>query len=80
MENLASVTCTNSLGSNSVPGDFDTVTFAGYGTWSRDTANGRHIVTVQISNPPDLPAYVTIQIDGATISAVHLKPPEDTIP
>ena len=80
MENLASVSCTNSLSSNAVPGDFDTITFAGYGTWSRDTANGRHIVTVQISDPPDLPAYVSIQIDGATISAVHLKPPEDTIP
>jgi hypothetical protein len=80
MENLASVSCTNSRNSNAVPGDYDTVTFAGYGTWSRDTANGRHLATVQVSNPPDLPPYVSIQIDGSLISNVHLKPPEDTNP
>jgi hypothetical protein len=73
------VSCTNSKFSNSAPGDFDTISFVGYGTWSPDTTNGRHVVTVHISQQPDTPLYVSIQVDG-TLSKVHLKPSEDTIP
>jgi hypothetical protein len=71
MENLASVACLNSLTSRQSPGNYDTVTFAGYGTWSTD--DDRHLATVQISVAPDAP-YVAIQIDG-NLSNVNLKPP-----
>jgi hypothetical protein len=80
LENIAAVSCTNSKNAVSAPGDYDTISFTGYGTWSRDVTNGRHLVSVQISTPPDTPLYVSIQVDGGTVSKVHLKPPDDTIP
>jgi hypothetical protein len=79
LENVASVSCTNSKYSWSAPGDYDTISFVGYGTWSPDTTNGRHVVAVHISEQPDTPLYVSIQVDG-NLSKVHLKPSEDTIP
>lgn len=80
MENISSVNCSNSKFSTTPAGDFDTVTFAGYGTWSRDAANGRHLVTFQESKQPGLPLYVTILIDGGLISKTHTKPPFFTTP
>lgn len=80
LEALSSVSCTNSKTATSGPGDYDTITFVGYGTWSGDLSNGRHIASVQVSNEPKIPLYVTIQIDGGQLSKVHLKPPVDTIP
>jgi hypothetical protein len=70
MENLASVMCINSLTSKQPAGNYDTVVFTGYGTWSKDS--DRHLVTAQISVAPDAP-FVGIQIDG-TLSNVDLKP------
>ncbi len=66
MENLSSVTCTNSK--NSVKGGWAIticwVTIVGYGTWSRDLTNGRHVVMHCTGNDfaPDLPYYVSVQI------------------
>jgi hypothetical protein len=77
MENLASVTCTHSPSSNLPPGIYDTVAFTGFGTWSED--GDRHVATVQISTAPDAP-YVTILIDGGTLSNVNTKPIEDPVP
>ena len=76
MENLASVMCFNSLTSRQPAGSYDTVTFTGYGTWSKD--DDRHLATVQISVAPDAP-YVAIQIDG-NLSNVNLKPPTIPVP
>ena len=80
MENLSSVTCTNSKNSVKGVGDYDTVTVVGYGTWSRDITNGRHVVTLHEMTAPDLPYYVSIQIDGGIIAQTHLKPSYDPIP
>lgn len=76
LENLASVTCINSLTSREPAGNYDTVTFTGYGTWSKD--DDRHLATVQISVAPDAP-YLGIQIDG-NLSNVNLKPPAIPVP
>ncbi|HEV2845401.1 MAG TPA: hypothetical protein VG477_11190, partial [Thermoanaerobaculia bacterium] len=57
----------------STTGKYDTVTFAGYGTWSRDGGRTPHPVTVQIAHPPG-PSYVSIQIGAAQISNVNTKP------
>ncbi len=76
MDGLSSVACINSLTSQQRPGNYDTVTFTGFGTWSKD--DDPHVATVQISTAPEAP-YVTIQIDGG-LSNVNLKPLEDPIP
>jgi hypothetical protein len=56
--------------------DFDTVTFAGFGTWSKDPGGRLHVATVQVSTAPEAP-YVSIQIDGAYVSNVNTKPEAD---
>ena len=76
MENLASVMCINSLTSRQPAGNYDTVTFTGYGTWSKDS--DRHLATVQISVALDAP-YVSILIDG-NLSNVNTKPSDTPIP
>ncbi|MBI3941333.1 MAG: hypothetical protein HY315_10915, partial [Acidobacteria bacterium] len=77
MENLASVACINSRTSRQPAGSYDTLTFSGFGTWSRDSEP--HIATVQISIAPDAP-YVSILIDGGQVSNVNTKPPENPVP
>ena len=76
MNNLSSVACLNSLTSTQPPGSYDTVTFSGYGSWSKDS--DLHLATVQVSTAPDAP-YISIQIDGS-LSEVDTKPPVDPIP
>jgi hypothetical protein len=76
MDGLASVQCFNSLTSTLRPGNYDTVAFSGFGSWSKD--KDPHIATVQISTAPNAP-YVSIQID-ATLSNVNLKPAEIPVP
>jgi hypothetical protein len=73
------VVCTYSKGSTSPQGSYDTVSFTGYGTWSKDPTQGRHIVTVHTSSEPGSPFYLSIQLDG-DLSKVELKPVADTIP
>jgi hypothetical protein len=48
--------------------------FTGFGTWSKDS--DRHLATVQISVAPDAP-YVSILIDGGSLSNVDTKPLPD---
>lgn len=75
MENLVSVKCFNSLTSNQPPGQYDTINFTGFGSWSKDS--DPHVATVQFSQAADAP-YISIQIDGGSLSNVDTKPP--TIP
>jgi hypothetical protein len=79
MHSLASVQCTNSPSSQLAPGDYDTVTFTAYGSWSGDKSNGLHLATVQVSTSSTTP-YVSIIVDGGTVSNVNTKPPIRPIP
>jgi hypothetical protein len=79
MDNLAAVSCLNSLTAVQRPGNYDTVTFSGYGSWSKDLEDGLHLATVQVSTAPNAP-YVSILIDGGTESNVNTKPPEIPVP
>jgi hypothetical protein len=65
MDTLSSVTCTNARGSTAKPGDGDTLTFSGFGTWSKD--KDPHLATVQISTAPNA-KYFIVQIDGGLLS------------
>jgi hypothetical protein len=77
MENLSWVSCINSLKSQRSVGDYDVISFTGYGSWSEDS--DPHTANVQVSVTPG-EEYVSIQIDGGLISAVHTKPPAPPIP
>ncbi len=77
MENLIAVACTNSPNSTLPPGLYDTIAFSGFGSWSKDDA--RHVATVQISTAADSP-YVSILIDGGSLSNVNTKPAADPLP
>jgi hypothetical protein len=56
--------------------EYDTVTFTGYGTWSKDPSDTPHVATVQVSTSREYP-YVSIQIDGGLVSNVNTKPEAD---
>lgn len=77
MENLSWVSCINPRGSTRAAGDYDIISFTGYGTWSRDS--DVHLANVQVSVAPG-EAYVSIQIDGGTTSKVHTKPRTPPLP
>jgi hypothetical protein len=77
MDTLSHVSCFHSPNSNRGPGDYDVISFTGYGTWSLDPDT--HAANVQISTAPGQ-QYVSIQIDGGLISKVHTKPREAPIP
>ncbi len=79
MTSLANVHCTNSRSSQLSPGDYDTVTFSGFGSWSKDKDNGLHLATVQISTSKDFP-YVSVMIDGGLTSDANTKPAEAPVP
>lgn len=71
----------NSRTASVVEGDFDTVTFSGFGTWSGDPAGGLHLASVQVSTSKQFP-YISILIDGGHTSDVNTKPQNvgDTMP
>jgi hypothetical protein len=77
MENLVSASCTNSRTADVAPGEYDTVSFTGFGTWSED--EDPHVATVQVSTNPAAP-YVSILVDGGTLSNVNTKPAEAPLP
>ena len=77
MDNLVSVSCINSLTSKLGPGNYDTLIFTGFGNWNKDDA--LHVATVQVSTAADAP-YVSIIIDGGTLSVVNTKPAEIPVP
>jgi hypothetical protein len=57
----------------------DAVSFTGIGVWSQDAQPVPHIATVQISTAADMP-YVSIIIDGGTLSNVNTKPKVAVLP
>jgi len=63
----------NSLGSQSRAGEYDTVTFTGFGIWSKDGVHSQQLAAVQISTAPKTP-YVGIQIAFGEVSNVNTKP------
>lgn len=81
MEGLLWAGLLNSRTSTAPPGDYDTVTFAGVGSWSKDPGDHTHIATVQVSTSPRFP-YVSIMIDGGRTQSVNTKPQnvDDTMP
>ena len=68
---LSYVKGSNSRRSTAGDGEADTITFGGFGTWSKDS--DLHQVSVHISTSEDEP-YVGIQVDGGTTSNVNTKP------
>jgi hypothetical protein len=81
MHSLAWVGFGNSIGSGHKSGEYDTLTFAGFGVWSKDGSHTVQQATVQISTSPKRP-YVGIQIDAGNVSNVNTKPPniKDALP
>ena len=63
--------------SKAAPGECDTVTFSGLGSWSLDPAGGAHIAVVQICTSPEFP-YASVIIDPGwySTSNVNTKPKE----
>ena len=81
MQGLLWVGCLNSRTSSAAPGDYDTITFSGYGTWSKDPSGAPHVASVQVSTSARFP-YVSILIDGGATSNVNTRPANvaDTLP
>ena len=81
MQGLTWVGFLNSRTAASEQGDYDTLTFGGIGTWSKDPGVESHIATVQVSTSGRFP-YVTIMVDGGRTSSVNTKPVnvDDTMP
>ena len=81
MVNLGSVSCTNSRESTAAPGDYDMLSFSGFGTWSRDPLEkDPHVASVYIHlNSPQGP-YFSVLIDGGEQSNADLKPPLEPVP
>jgi hypothetical protein len=73
MHSLAWVGFSHSGGSGRQSGEYDTVTFTGFGVWSKDGSHTVQQATVQISTSPQRP-YVGIQIDAGNVSNVNTKP------
>jgi hypothetical protein len=81
LHSLTWVGFSNSLTSPAPPGECDTVTFTGFGVWSKDGVDSIEQTAVQISTSPITP-YVGIQIGSGNISNVDTKPdnPDDARP
>ena len=73
MYSLAWVGFSHSMGSQTRYGEYDTVTFTGFGIWSKDGVKSIQQAAVQISTSPQTP-YVGIQIDSGFVSNVNTKP------
>lgn len=58
MKSLAAVNCSNSLLSTARPGDYDTISISGFGTWSKDKADALpRLATANISLAPGAPYF-----------------------
>lgn len=81
MHSSAWIGFSNSGTSRAEAGEYDTVTFTGFGIWSKDGLNSSQQAAVQISTSPEKP-YVGIQIGGGFVSNVNTKPPnpKDALP
>jgi len=74
LQGLTWVRFGNSRTARGARGEYEVVTFAGFGIWSKEGVEVLRPATVQISTAPEAP-YVGIQIDGGLISNVDTKPP-----
>jgi hypothetical protein len=81
LHSLAWIGFSNSGTSRAKAGESDTVTFTGYGIWSKGGVNSLQQAAVQVSTSPERP-YVGIQIGGGFVSNVNTKPPnpKDALP
>jgi hypothetical protein len=73
LRSLTWVDFINSCTSTAVSGDYDTILFSGFGSWSEDPGGGLHIATVHISTSPTHP-YVSILIDGGATANLNTRP------
>lgn len=74
MTRLVSVDVLNSRTSTAPAGRFDTLSFAGLGTWSEDPQGGLHTVAAQVCTSPTHP-YVTVLVDGGYTRNLNTRPP-----
>jgi hypothetical protein len=74
LRSLSWVHFANPLKSRATKGNYDVVTFAGYGIWSKNGIDFPLPVAVQISTARNAP-YVGIQVNGGATSNVNTKPP-----
>ena len=72
LHSLAWVSFNDSGGGKS--GEFDTVSFTGFGVWSKDGVETLLQVAAQFSTAPG-GKYVGIQVDSGNVSNVNTKPP-----
>jgi hypothetical protein len=87
MKRLASVKCFNTRTSTLPPGNYDTVSFSGFGTWSKDGPDDDpRFVSGQISISPQAP-YVGILVfqkpdsdDDVVLSSANTKPANKPLP
>ncbi|HWP83768.1 MAG TPA: hypothetical protein VNN17_01135 [Terriglobia bacterium] len=87
MKRLASVVCFHSKTSSLPTGGYDTVSFAGFGTWSKDAPDAApRFVAGQISVSPQAP-YVGIIVfqnpdekGDPVLSSANTKPPQRPVP
>jgi len=75
MHRLTWVGFMNSRTSTVKDGNYDTLSFTGFGTWSKDLEPVPRLANVQVSTSRQTP-YVSIQIDGGFTSNVNTKPAE----
>lgn len=75
MHSMAWIDFSNSGTSDSVE-EYDTVSFTGFGIWSKDGVHTLQQASVQISTSREKP-YVGIQIASGDVSNVNTKPPDE---
>ncbi len=76
LNSLTWVSFTNSRQSTLKEGNYDTVSFSGYGIWEKAGQESIQLVTAQISTSRKTP-YVSIQINGGFVSNVNTKPTDE---
>ena len=87
MKRLAAVECFNSRTSQRPPGDYDTISFSGFGTWSKDEPDSApRFAAVHVSTNPEFP-YVGILVfqtpdeeDNPIQSSANTKPAQKPLP
>lgn len=87
MTRLAAVNCINSRTSKLPAGDYDTVTFGAFGSWSKDDpASTPRFASVQISTNPEYPYFGILVYQDADansntiLSSANNKPAEKPLP
>jgi hypothetical protein len=76
LHSLAWVGFSQAGSARSSGGDYDTVTFAGFGVWRKDGVERVVQAAVQISTSPER-NFVGIQIDSGDVSNVNTKPEKE---